>query len=73
VLTVDGHVYNGLIQRETDEELVLATGPDKEQRIAKSEIEEIKRSKVSVMPAGLDKQLTPQQLADLVKFLTTRK
>jgi putative heme-binding domain-containing protein len=73
VITVDGHVYNGLIQRETDEELVLATGPDKEQRIANSEIDEIKRSKVSVMPAGLDKQLTPQQLADLVKFLTTRK
>jgi putative heme-binding domain-containing protein len=73
VITVDGRVYNGLIQRETDQELVLATGPDKEQRIAKSEIEEIKQSKVSVMPAGLDKQLTPQQLADLVKFLTTRK
>ena len=73
VMTVDGKVHNGLIQRETDQELVLATGPDKEQRIATSEIEEIKRSKVSVMPAGLDKQLTPQQLADLVKFLTTRK
>jgi hypothetical protein len=25
------------------------------------------------MPAGLDKQLTPQKLADLVEFLTTRK
>ncbi len=73
VLTVDGRVHNGLVHRETDEELVLATGPDKEVRIARSEIEEVKRSKVSVMPAGLDKQLAPQQLADLVEFLTTRK
>ena len=73
VVTVNGRVHNGLIQRETDTELVLATGPDKEVRIARSDIEESNRSKVSVMPAGLDKQLTPQQLADLVEFLTTRK
>ena len=26
-------------------------------------------STVSVMPAGLDQQLTPQELADLVAFL----
>ncbi|MGY8767945.1 MAG: PVC-type heme-binding CxxCH protein [Pirellulales bacterium] len=73
VQTVDGLVHNGLVQRETDEELVLVTGPDKEVRIARSEIEEMKRSKVSVMPAGLDKQLTLQQMADLVEFLSTRK
>jgi putative heme-binding domain-containing protein len=69
----DGRVFNGLVQRETEDELTLATGPDKEVRITRSEIEEIKRSKTSVMPAGLDKQLTPQQLADLVEFLKTRK
>ncbi|PHR97034.1 MAG: dehydrogenase [Blastopirellula sp.] len=73
VLTVDGLVHNGLVQSETDEELILVTGPNKEVRIARSEIEEMKRSKISVMPAGLDKQLTPQQLADLVEFLSTRK
>ncbi len=73
IVTNDGRIFNGLVQRETDEELVLATGPNKEVRIARSEIDEINRSKVSVMPAGLDKQLTPQQLADLVEFLTTRK
>lgn len=73
IVTVDGLVHNGLIQRETDEELVLATGPNKEVRIAKGDIDEIAQSQISVMPAGLDKQLTSQQLADLVEFLTTRK
>jgi len=73
IVTHDGRVFNGLILRETEAELVLTTGPNKEERIARSEIDEIKQSKVSVMPAGLDKQLTSQQLADLVKFLTTRK
>jgi putative membrane-bound dehydrogenase-like protein len=73
IVTADGRVFNGLIQRETKDELVLATGPDKEARLARNEIEAIQRSKVSIMPAGLDKQLTPQQLADLVEFLKTRK
>ena len=73
VLTVDGLVHNGLIQRETDDTIVLATGPERETQIARSDIEEVNRSTTSVMPAGLDKQLTPQQLADLVEFLITRK
>ena len=52
---------------------MLATGPEREMQIATSDIEEVNRSTTSVMPAGLDKQLTPQQLADLVEFLITRK
>ena len=42
-------------------------------RIAKSDIDQRRAGKVSIMPAGLDNQLTPQQLADLVEFLMTRK
>ena len=38
-------------------------------QIPLSEIEERLESKVSIMPNGLDKQLTSQQLADLVTFL----
>jgi hypothetical protein len=33
------------------------------------DVDEIQPSKVSIMPAGLDKQLTPQELGDLVAFL----
>ena len=42
-------------------------------RIARDDIEEIQPSKVSVMPAGLDQQLTPRELADLVAFLKACK
>jgi len=38
-------------------------------RIARKDIEEIQPSRVSIMPAGLDQQLSPQELADLVAFL----
>ncbi len=69
VATRDGKVYNGLIRGENADELILATGANQEARIARREIEEMRPSTVSVMPAGLDQQLTPQELADLVAFL----
>jgi putative membrane-bound dehydrogenase-like protein len=73
VATSDGKVYNGLIRGETADELHLATGVNQEARINRREIEEIRPSTVSVMPAGLDQQLTPQELADLVAFLRACK
>ncbi|MFI5459395.1 MAG: PVC-type heme-binding CxxCH protein [Isosphaerales bacterium] len=69
VATRDGKVYNGLLRGETADELLLATGVNQEARIARREIEEIRPSAVSIMPAGLDQQLTHQELADLVAFL----
>jgi hypothetical protein len=50
-------------------ELVLTVAADKEVRIAKDEIEIAQPGKVSIMPAGLDKQLSLQELSDLVEFL----
>ena len=42
-------------------------------RISRGEIEEMLPGKVSVMPAGLDKQLSLQELADIVEFLRNCK
>jgi putative membrane-bound dehydrogenase-like protein len=73
VSTRDGKVHNGVIRRDTADELVLATGANQEVRIARGDIEELQPSRVSVMPAGLDQQLTPRDLADLVAFLKACK
>ena len=73
VATNDGKVYNGLLRGETADELRLATGVNQEARIARREIEEIRPSTVSIMPAGLNQQLTHQELADLVAFLKACK
>lgn len=73
VLTTDGRQLNGVIKNETDSEIVLVTGPNKEERIARSDIEATRPSTVSVMPAGLDKQLSQQELADLIAFLKSLK
>ncbi|MEX2122079.1 MAG: PVC-type heme-binding CxxCH protein [Pirellulales bacterium] len=69
VSTIGGKVHNGLVREETPEALVLATGVDQEVRVSRDEIEEIQPSAVSIMPSGLDQQLTPQDLADLIAFL----
>jgi putative heme-binding domain-containing protein len=73
VVLMDGRVTNGLIRDETSHEITLVTGPNQESRIQRADIEEIRPSTVSVMPAGLDKQLTVQELADLVAFLKNAK
>jgi putative heme-binding domain-containing protein len=73
VTTKDGKVHNGVIRKDAPDELVLATGVNQEVRLARSDVEEIQPSKVSVMPSGLDQQLSPQELADLVAFLKACK
>ena len=69
VITQDGKTINGVIREENAHDYVFATGPDQTIRVPREEIDEMQPSKVSIMPAGLDKQLTPQELADLVAFL----
>ncbi len=69
VTTKAGKSYNGLVRKDTSDEVILQMNAEQQVRIARADIEEILPSKVSIMPAGLDQQLTPQELADLVAFL----
>ena len=69
IATDDGRVFNGVIRDETDATLTLQLDAQKSIQIAKSAIEERQPGTVSIMPEGLEKQLTPQELADLVKYL----
>jgi putative membrane-bound dehydrogenase-like protein len=65
----NGKTHNGLIRQDGPDEILLATGINQEVRLARKDIEEIQPSNVSIMPAGLDQQLSGQELADLVAFL----
>ncbi|WP_375314921.1 PVC-type heme-binding CxxCH protein [Schlesneria sp. DSM 10557] len=73
IVTLDGKQFNGLIRAETPEEITLATGAREKVRILKSDVEEIRPSTMSIMPAGLETQLTRQQLADLIAFLKAKQ
>lgn len=69
VATDDGGVINGIKLRQSDTELVLRDGEDREIVIPLSKIEEQAAGK-SLMPAGLIENLTEAELVDLVRFLS---
>lgn len=71
--TKDGKSFNGILKADRPDEVVLTVSATEEVRIARKDIDEMKPGTVSVMPAGLDQQLTKQELADLVAFLKSLK
>jgi putative membrane-bound dehydrogenase-like protein len=73
VTTRSGKTVNGIIRSDTPDEVVLVVAADKEERISRGDIEEMQPGRVSVMPSGLDQQLSRQDLADLVTFLRACK
>ena len=73
VTTKSDEQFSGVLKKDAAEEVVLATGPNTEARIARSDIAEMRPGMVSIMPAGLDQQLSKQELADLLAFLKATK
>lgn len=69
VQTKAGRAIDGLIVRETSEALFLRTAQLAEIRIARKDVEELAPSDVSLMPEGLDRTMTRQELRDLLEYL----
>ncbi|MFO0808736.1 MAG: c-type cytochrome [Gemmataceae bacterium] len=69
VTTHGGKSVTGILKRDADDAVIVATAADKEERIERKDVATVEPAAVSLMPAGLDQQLTPQELADLVAFL----
>jgi len=69
VLTDDGLVFQGLMVSETPEAIVLRLAEGKEQTISRQEIEELQANGKSLMPEGVEKDITVQQMADLLEYL----
>jgi putative heme-binding domain-containing protein len=69
VTTTKGKVLTGIKVRQTERELILRTGEDREIGIPLNQIEEL-RPGGSLMPDGLTDPLTRTELVDLVRFLS---
>lgn len=69
VVTSDGRTLTGVLLEDKPDEIVLSAGVDKAFRLPRTAIEEMTRSDKSIMPDGLDKTLTDQDLADLIAYL----
>jgi putative heme-binding domain-containing protein len=66
ILTTDGRVVTGLIAAESSETITLRRAEAKEDTIRRENIEVMNANGVSLMPAGLEKDLTPRQVADVI-------
>ena len=73
VVTESGDLHQGVITEAGHEEILLVTGPETKVRVARSEISEIRPSNVSVMPTGLEEQLSRKELASLLTFLANTR
>jgi putative heme-binding domain-containing protein len=64
----DGRVLAGLLAGENSESITLRRA-DGEDSIPRSEIEELRNTGRSLMPEGFEKNLSPQDFANLLSFL----
>ena len=69
----DGSQVSGIVISQTDEEVQLKTAEAIVRKLSRDEIVALKKQNVSLMPADLQKQLTAQDLVDIVEYLTTLK
>lgn len=67
--TLDGRLISGMIASETATSLILRRAEKAEDQLLRSEIEAIQATSKSLMPEGLEKQIKPQELADLIAYL----
>ena len=70
VATADGRVLTGLLVEDSPERVVLKLQGGKIESLARANVEERKVSVLSLMPEDLEKQLKPQELADLFSYIT---
>ncbi len=73
VTTKAGKSVTGLVIRDTADALVLRLTDLSEVRIARTDIDDITPAAVSLMPDGLERTLSRQELRDLVEFMVQQK
>jgi len=73
VETTAGKVHTGLLARKSDKEVVLKDAKNQETVIPADEVEELIAQRKSLMPELLLKDMTAQQVADLLAFLASLK
>jgi putative heme-binding domain-containing protein len=70
--TRDGREITGIIASETPSSITIRSSGGAEEVIARSEIQTLASSKLSLMPEGLENVLPPQDMADLIAFIRSR-
>ncbi len=73
VVTLQGRTLNGIIAAESANSITLRRAEAKQDIILRSNIDELIATGISLMPEGLEKDLTRQDLADVITFVKSIK
>ncbi|MDA0284457.1 MAG: c-type cytochrome, partial [Planctomycetota bacterium] len=73
VVTNQGRLYSGIIATESAGSITLRRAEAKEDVILRSSIDELVSTGISLMPEGLEKDLSRQNLADVMTFVKSIK
>jgi putative membrane-bound dehydrogenase-like protein len=65
----DGRVTSGMIESESAASLTLLRAGGEQETLLRLDIEELASTGRSLMPEGLEKEITPAEMADLIAFL----
>ena len=71
LITHDGRSLTGLIASETANSVTLKRADDATDTVQRGDIDELRASGLSIMPEGMEKQVDPQAMADLLAYLMT--
>ena len=71
ILTVSGNVLSGIMVSDTKESIVIRNADGIDRTLAVEEIDEIRKTGLSLMPADLQKTMNVQELVHVVEYLTT--
>jgi putative heme-binding domain-containing protein len=66
-------LLSGVMGEQNDDAITLVTGPNAEMRLPRDQITSMEKSKVSLMPDGLETSLTQAEFTDLLAFLQAQK
>lgn len=72
VLDRSGKSYSGMIAAQTATSITLKREKDASDTILRSDIDEVSSTGKSLMPEGLEKDLSPGDLADLIAYLQSQ-
>lgn len=72
IVTTDGVVLNGLLASESQTTLELFDAEGNKRTVLREQIDQMVASTKSLMPEGFEKQVSRQEMADLLAFLTAR-
>ncbi len=72
VTTKEGRIFNGLLASESKTAIELIDAEAKKHLLLREDIEDLQTSPKSLMPDGFEKQLKPDEIANLLEFLTQR-